>query len=317
LYCGLNIESNIVIPEFPRSDPDKSGLFFYLESPNKESAKQIWLHHWLSPDGERLLSYGKQGPDHWLQFPELADFCISANIKEISCYPLLEVPQESIRHLLLDQVLPRCLAYQGKVMLHASAVRLEEGVILFIGDSGAGKSTLAGNFHQAGIPIISDDCVWVKESQTGIVAVPSYGGLRLWDDSLAALFAGEKNIHPMAHYSAKKRVSLNGSDIHECRKGVQILAMIMLSPPDNTSVPDVILDWLPLREAFITLMKQSFQLNVMDRDRIKRHSSAIGSIVSSLPAYRLSMPRDYALLPLARQKILETVLTQTVPKVWH
>jgi len=279
-----------------------------LENAQLQSTTYIWSYQWPTQRGEPAISYREQDAYHWLRFPGLADFRISENTKEISCYPLPEIPQETIRHLLIDQVLPRCLAYQGKIMLHASAVRLEQGVILFIGDSGAGKSTLAGNFHQAGIPIISDDCVWVKEGQTEIVAVPSYGGLRLWEDSLGALFADEKNIHTMAHYSAKKRVSLTESDMPLCRKGVPILAMIMLSPPGDASISEVVLDRLPLREAFIVLMKQSFQLNVMDLDRIKRYTGAIGRIVSRLPAYRLSMPRNYILLPLVRQKILETVL---------
>ena len=55
-------------------------------------------------------------------------------------------------------------------------------------------------------------------------------------------------------------------------------------------------------------MKQSFQLDVLDMKRMTRHIRALGRIVPRIPAYRLSMPHDYTLLPLVRQKILETVL---------
>lgn len=193
-------------------------------------------------------------------------------------------------------------------MVHASATRLKNGLILFLGDSGAGKSTLAGNFHQAGQPAVSDDCIWIKEGKTAIKAIPTYGGLRLWEDSLDILFPSEQNIDPVAHYSAKKRVSLKENDFPRFSKGIPILAVFVLSPIGDTPVSEINLDRLSQREAFIALMKQSFQLNVLDIKRLKRHMGALGRIVPRIPAYRLSMPHDYDLLPLVRQKILEKVL---------
>jgi hypothetical protein len=189
LYCDQTVASNIAIPELLSADHEKVGLFFDLQALKKQIAHFRWSHHWFSPDGKKLLSYCLHDCKHWLQFLGLADFLISADAKKISCYPLSEVPEETIRHLLLDQVLPRCLAHQGKVLLHASAVRLEQGLLLFIGESGAGKSTLAGNFHQFGMPAVSDDCVWLRESKVEIEAVPTYGGLRFgkirWKSCLA------------------------------------------------------------------------------------------------------------------------------------
>ena len=255
-----------------------------------------------------MLAYGRQDSYHWLRFPGFADFCISANAREISCHPLPGIPSETLRHLLLDQVLPRCLAHQGKIMVYASAVQFEQGLLLFIGDSGAGKSTLAGNFHRAGQPAVSDDCLWVKEDKDRIVAVPSYGGLRLWEDSLQALFSAEQDTHSMAHYSSKRRVPLSENDLPGFNNGIPVLAVIMISPPGQTSSSEIILERLAQREAFIALLKQTFQLNLSDLERVARHVEALGRIVPRVPAYRLSMPRDYALLPLVRQKILETVL---------
>ena len=307
-YCGLHVLSKIAFPELPQSKHDKGWLLFSLEPPINHSIQPIWLHHWLSQSGDKLLSYCIQDSYHWLRFPGLADFRISANAREISCRPLPEIPQETLRHLFLDQVLPRCLAHRGRIMLHASAVQLEQGLLLCIGDSGAGKSTLAGIFHQAGSPVMSDDCVWVKKNKDQIRAVPSYGGLRLWEDSLQVLFSAEQNIQSMAHYSTKKRVPLNENDMLGFGSGIPILAVIVLSPLGQSPDQEVILDRLSHREAFIAMMKQTFQLNLMDLERMTRHMQALGRIVPRLLAFRLSMPRDYDLLPIVRQKILEIVL---------
>jgi len=287
---------------------DDVDFVFRLESIMQQPTDLVCSHHWLSPTGEILLSYRKQKTFHWLLFPYLAKFRVSTNTSEITCYPITEIPEETVRHLLLDQVLPRCLAYQGRIMLHASAVQLERGLLLFIGDSGAGKSTLAGDFHQMGQPVVSDDCLWVKEEGDQVLAVPSYGGLRLWEDSLEVLFAAQEDARSMAHYSAKKRVSLRESDLSEFSNGIPVLAVIALSPPDQTPSSKIILERLSHREAFIALLKQTFQLDVTDLDRMTRHMRALGDLVPRLPAYRLTMKHDYALLPLVRHKILERVL---------
>lgn len=192
-------------------------------------------------------------------------------------------------------------------MLHASAVMVERGLILFLGDSGAGKSTLAGNFHQAGNPALSDDCIWIKESNEQLVAIPSYGGLRLWEDSLEVLFGEEQNTYAMAHYSAKQRVSLNENSEQEFGNGIPVLALVVLSPADPTLTSQITLNRLSNRETFIAMLKQTFQLNVMDLERMTCHMQALGRIVPGLPSFRLSMPRDYEALPLVRKKILETI----------
>lgn len=308
LYCGLTVVSNIAIPELSQSKNDITKLVFRLVSTQPQLTELFWFHHWLSRDGEELLSYFKRDSHHWLRFPELSDFQISLNTKEIACFPTPETPRETTRHLLLDQVLPRCLAHQGRIMIHASAVKLNPGLILFIGDSGSGKSTLAGNFHQAGQPVVSDDCLWIKEGKRAIKAVPTYGGLRLWEDSLQVLFPAEQNTQSVAHYSTKKRVPLKESDARKFVRGLPILAVIVLSPLGDSQTSEIVLERLPNREAFIALMKQSFQLDVLDMKRMTRHIRALGRIVPRIPTYRLSMPHDYALLPLVRQKILETVL---------
>jgi hypothetical protein len=306
LFCGLNVISNITIRELTISRTDEVGFIFSLKSSRQQLKDYPWTRHWTSPSGEKMISYSKKD-HHWLRFPDLADFQIASQANEIACYPISKTPQETIRHLLLDQVLPRCLAHQGRTMVHASAVQLEHGLILFIGDSGTGKSTLAGNFHQAGQPVVSDDCLWIKEGERAIKAVPTYGGLRLWDDSLQVLFPAEQNIQSMAHYSTKKRVLINEGDARKFMRGIPILAVIVLSPVVDSQDSEITLEQLSNREAFIALMKQSFQLDVLDIKRMTRHIRAVGRIVPRIPTYRLSMPHEYALLPLVRQKILETV----------
>jgi hypothetical protein len=236
----------------------------------------------------------------------LATFRISPTGNDITCYLLKSISAATIRHLLLDQVLPRCLAHQGRLMIHASAVALEPGFVLFMGDSGSGKSTLAGEFHRAGQPVVADDCLWIKDAGCQIESVPSYGGLRLWPDSLEHLFSSWQQTTRMAHYTPKRRLALREGATSLFEQGRPALAMLVLSPLQISS--GVILERLSPRDAFIAVLKQTFQLDLTDLERVSRHAQALGCIIPRLKAFRLSLPHDYALLPLVRQKILDTVL---------
>lgn len=296
-----------MLPELPEAKNEGDGIAFILEKEGIQSLEHPWLFNWVSSKGEILLSYTRQDPFHWLQFPSLANFRLSMDPKVITCHPLTDVHHDTLRHLLLDQTLPRFLAHEGRIMSHASAVRFEDGVLLFIGDSGSGKSTLAGNFHQAGIPLLSDDCVWVKENDNRVVAVPTYGGLRLWEDSLEALFPPEQASDPVAHYSHKKRVHLIENTGFQGSEGFPVLGMFVLPTTGQDASGEVVLERLPHREAFIAMLKQTFQLDPNDLEQVRRHVRALGRVVPRIRTFRLSMPHDYGLLPVVRQKILEAI----------
>ena len=65
----------------------------------------------------------------------------------------------------------------------------------------------------------------------------------------------------MAHYSTKKRVTINKNILPIFDNGIPILAVIVLSTPAQPSTSEITLDRLSHREAFIAMMKQTFQLD--------------------------------------------------------
>jgi hypothetical protein len=68
--------------------------------------------------------------------------------------------------LLNDVLEPLCLflaTHNGRVPIHASGVQLGDLAILFSGPSGAGKSSLALAASRAGMPVMSEDTVYVQQ----------------------------------------------------------------------------------------------------------------------------------------------------------
>lgn len=64
----------------------------------------------------------------------------------------------------LRRVVPFAVALQNELILHASAIRWNQGVISFIGSSGAGKTSLAGRLADLGPLLIADDLLPCRTS---------------------------------------------------------------------------------------------------------------------------------------------------------
>lgn len=311
IFCNQILASTIYLSELTSVANSAPNLEFNLEKQRKQMANLPWLHHWDTPVGGKSISYSQIEDMHLLRFPSLADFVISSAAKQITCYPTPDTPIETLRHLLLDQVLPRCLAHQGMLMLHASAVALEHGVVLFLGSTGEGKSTLAGYFHQSGAQAISDDCVRLLDDQGSVEVIPSYGGLRLWQDARQFLFPEMQDSSPVAHYSSKQRLLLEADQpptLEKIQPAYPILAVIVLSSTsENSDAAPVRLESIPRRQAFIEAMQQTFLLDVTDRQRYTRLMQSLGEIVLKLRFLKLTLPHRFDALPQARQLILDAL----------
>src|SRR5210317_2184124 len=119
-----------------------------------------WFHEWKSPDGSTLIAAAKFEDEYLLRFPGLADFHLSSSKNVIRVLPMGNADKSTLAHLLLDQVIPRWLSHRGRLVAHASSVKLSDGTVVgFLGSSGSGKSTLATSFLTSGAVMVSDDCL--------------------------------------------------------------------------------------------------------------------------------------------------------------
>lgn len=77
-----------------------------------------------------------------------------------------DCPQETA--IQIRRVVPFSAALQGKITLHASAVRIAESAVCFVAGSGVGKSTFARHLAEAGVLVIADDLLPCRKGQDGI-----------------------------------------------------------------------------------------------------------------------------------------------------
>jgi len=124
--------------------------------------------------------------EYLLRVPEVATFLVRRG-REVVVQPAPEALPADIRAYLLSPIFSVLCYQSGMYSLHASAVRVGDGVVAFLGDSGAGKSTLAACLRQRGYTVVSDDSCLLDTRQADLSAeagpalvVPVAPALKLW-----------------------------------------------------------------------------------------------------------------------------------------
>ena len=285
----------------------KGDITVRCQSPLAPSDRPFqWFMKWFSPTGELWLSFAKIDGGYLLRFNQLADFFVSADGREITHQPEPDVPCNTIRHLLLDQVIPLVINLRGGEALHASAVLTGQRAVAFAGQTGSGKSTVAGSFLSAGYPLLSDDCLALEEKDEEVFAKPAYPGLRLWKDAAGELFGENKTYRAVAHYTSKNQVDIEPKPEAFCSEPKPLKRLYVIADAsESEGETDIVIDSLPPRDSFMALLKAAFRLDITDQNMLTRQFRFLERVVSKVSIKRLIYPRDFNFLPAVREAILK------------
>ena len=290
LFGDQTLTSSFDFKELPRltGAVTFSAIQFDLLPPHPATAYG-WLHEWKESDDNISMSLALHESGFLLRFPELCDFIFDTGQRSIKAIPHAALDEYTIEHLLVDQVLPRFLANEGRMLLHACAANIDGKTVLFSGKSGWGKSTLAALLHESGYTLYSDDCVLLMRDGAAWHALATYPSLRLHADSIEQIFTGDSSLSPVSEYSDKKRIALT---IEQHKKIPPLHALYFLSDPETAA--DTI-QITPMRPAntCIELIQRSFRLDLNNHRQSRELMTSAAALTQSIPAYRLSYRHDY------------------------
>lgn len=258
------------------------------------------FHQWRFPDGALWASFHRVGKHYLLRFPGLADFTVSASGTEVAVHPVPGVSEQTVEHLYLNQVLPLAMSRQWKLVLHASAVEVENVAVAFLGPSGRGKSTLAASFATSGHRFLTDDGLQVEKGGEGYMVRPSHASIRLWDDSRQELIPASTHVAPAVDYSVKTRL-LAGNEVAFCDVARPLRCMYFLGAGD---VDDIAIHPARGRDAMIELVRHSFLLDIEEREMLVSHFGQLAELARIPMFARLDFPRRYATLPKVRDAVI-------------
>jgi hypothetical protein len=267
--------------------------------------KVDWFREWNLPNGAPWLAVGRiDGGSYFLRVIHRADFLVDADASRIRIFARPGISDVTLRHLLLDQVLPLLLSHRGELVLHASAVRLPRGAVVMLAAAGSGKSTLAAALGRRGARVLGDDAVALATNAKAVVARAAYPGLRLWPDTMTALFKNSRRTSPsVAQYSRKRRLG-PGADGLVFQPGAARVATIYQLDPGRRSVR---IEPLASREAVMTLLRHAYVLDAADRRRLQRQLDRAISCGQLAPIRRLAFPHDLRRLDKVCDAVLNDV----------
>lgn len=290
MFGDQTIRSTINFRELPRQHGAELQPHIQIQLlASRQPENHLWLHEWKESDDTITLSVASHQAGFLLRFPELCDFILDTKQRCIQIAPHDEIDEHTIEHLLVDQVLPRLLAHEGNLLLHACALNVQGRTVLFLGKSGWGKSTVAGLFHQGGYQLYSDDCVLLRQQGTAWQALATYPSLRLYEDSISNIFTGDSALSPVSEYSDKQRIALTLE--HE-NSIPPLHAMYLLSDPE-VATNEILITSMQPGNTCIELIQRSFRLDLGNAGQSRTLMAFAAALTKSVPAYRLSYPHDF------------------------
>jgi hypothetical protein len=255
------------------------------QSSSDDFGRCVWSYDWLS------VHATEGNPDRFLvSFADTAEFLIDLPTRSIHIFQ--SGPDQGVYHLLGDQVLPRILAHEGELVLHAAGVRNESGTLLFVGLSGSGKSTLAASLHGPAFRLVGDDAIVISEVGSTICGRAIYRSLRLLADSVKEVVRGVAKVTPVASYTAKQNVVFFDGD--HLGGPLPIRAAFLLEPARGDAV---IIEPITPSDACMAFVEHSFWMNPTDLTRTKARMTRASAMATRVPTFRLIYPREYSALP--------------------
>ena len=265
----------------------------------QEARTDVPFQRYVYADGSVWTEFYRDDEGYLLRFPGLADFAVSADGEHVTAWPTAESDSDTVEHLYINQLVPLALSRQGRPTFHASVVTVPGGAIAFLGETGYGKSTLAASYALDDSRFLTDDALIIEETPEGCTVHPGHASLRLWQDSVDALIESESLESVRVSYSTKARL-LAGDALAYSDDPQHLLAAFVLGEGD---IDGVCINDLSGVARYMAWLRNSFLLDIQDRDMLAQHFEWTHRISDHIPTFLLDYPRDYAMLPSVRENV--------------
>ena len=259
----------------------------------------------------------KPGPAGWYQYAPLrdgstylrcqglAEFLVSADGQRITCGRLGPTSRE-VFHVYLGPALSFALVKRGLEPLHSTSVVINGSAVALLGSSGFGKSSLAASFLDAGYQLLTDDILLLREDSERFYGYPGLPRIKLFPKVAREFLKANLGGVPMNNGAQKLVMPLSENQIY--RAAAPLKAIYVLNSPRNVFRKQRIsMVRLSQREAFLALLRNTYNRLLIDSERLQRQFAAVIQLVAKVPVAMVSYPRVLTSLPEVRELILSEI----------
>ena len=206
---------------------------------------------------------------------------------------------------LVGPVLAFVLRRRGVTCLHASAVALGERAVALVGPPGAGKSTLAAVFSRCGHATLADDVVALRRCGDTFLVQPGPTRIRLWPESVAALYGSPDALPRLTPTWDKRFVDLVTHGGYGPRP-LPLAAVYLLTDRDRAAALPCV-ERLSSVESVMALVANTSTNYLLDDALRAQEFAFLGDLVSAVPVRRLVSDDDPAVVPALCAMVAEDV----------
>jgi hypothetical protein len=225
-----------------------------------------------------------------LKIPDIANYLIqNGDTIIIERHP--DTDDDSVRMFLLGSVMGALLHSRGFLVLHANAIVVNGGAVLFMGESGVGKSTTAAAFNLKGYPIAADDICAIDINSEHPMLYSGFPQVKLWADACEKLEKDATNLRRIRPQLEKYVLPL-GEQF--CSEALPLKRLYILN---TTNTKEFKLQEISSAEKFMALGHQTYRPAFMKAMGLQgNHLRQCARVAARIPLVRVTRPSGWYLL---------------------
>ena len=220
-----------------------------------------------------VIAVDAPGSRVWARSPE------SATVEDTATY-------------LLGPTLGFVLCLRGITCLHASAVAIAGRAVALVGPSGSGKSATAAAFARLGYPVLTDDVLALQDEGAFFNVQPAYPRVRLWPQSVEALFGSVDALPRITPGWDKRYLDLNGRDYKFQHTPLPLAAIYFLDERSTDAIAPSVKP-VGAREGLMSLVANTYASYLLDKPMRAREFQVLGQLAEGIPLRRVSPSADF------------------------
>lgn len=227
----------------------------------------------------------------------------------IVCHQHDEAMTDLVELYFLSLLMGFWLESAGSVVLHASAVSVDERAVVFMATNTAGKSSLATSLMLAGHGLLTDDLLAVSLADLptpSAIGHPGFPQMRMWPDLVDHFLGDHQRLSRVLPDTEKRLVPVGGpGGLGSFCSRARPLSRLYLPQRRDETDGGIRIERIPPGEALIELVRESFLSTVLEKTGLhQKRFSRLTSLAGRIPMATLSYPSGLDRLPAVADGIL-------------
>lgn len=310
---GLGVTSNKAIPGVPVSQVTTTDLRIsfgflpaWLHDVSTTQIETSYVADYKDECGNPMLRIFRvlDGEYYRFSYADRTEFVLDHDATEIWAEWPDPLTLEDAATYLLGPIMGFVMLLRGVVCLHASAIAIDDKAIAVLGPAGSGKSTTAAAFSERGYSILAEDVVTLDDRGDQFLIRPAYPCIRLWPNSVKALYGSETHLPKLTPNWEKRYLDLTERPEQFQRKPLPLAAIYQLADRSDDKAAPFVEPVVERAEGLILLVANTYSTKLMDKQMRAREFELLTRVLRSVPLRRVTAHVDPVRIPELCDSIL-------------